>query len=349
MPEPETDLVLDTAEDQVLDDSTTEDMPDDGDVVESDDDSTTTDDQKPDDDSTQPDDEPADDADADDELVEFDEWSKQFDGELPEDIKSDSDLMEGYLALQKQLAGSKTDSPEESAWKAKINAALEAKGISGGVEALLSGDVSLGDSPAKSEGESAKSESYFPKDPFTSHIKGMVESGLITKEEEGQWKALARVQDQVMSPVLNQIQEVFQAEIGELLRMREQLHDLQWKSLDTVHKGKVDRKSVDNLMLKFNFPSYEQALNYHLMTENPGALADMQKAAKEKGFKDGHKKLKRSTSIQRGKQKVSHSEYNWVDLTTPDGILDEDKLSRLDIHKQAKIADAYEKHLRKKR
>lgn len=278
--------------------------------------------------------------------VDFPDWAKQY--ELDEDITSENDLAERYLALKKQ-AGSQ-DKPQPSEDMLRVDAILKARGIDGGVEALLSGA-----NPAPLQTKDSQPEqpgSFFTQNQFTNRIKEMVDNGSLKGDHVAGWKQYAEFSDSVMNPLFEKMQMALGSIAQVVETNRNGISDFQWGSVKGRLKGTdVTKAELDTFMRVHDIPDYDSGILMYSAIKNPSLLQKIQKNAEEKGTNKANKKLKRRTSMQSGKGKIpSSSGFNDKKFANADGTLNEAAVDALnDFDEGLKVIAAYEKWAKQKR
>ena len=273
-----------------------------------------------------------------DEEVDFPDWAKQY--ELPEDITSVDDLATKFAEMQKQT---KPESGEMSAEMIRIDAMLKAKGL-GGVEALLKGDVQQPQQPAQQQ--DSGNDSFFTRNPLSTHINSLVESGEISAEHAPGWKSNAKVFDSVLNPILDRMQDALSGIAQVVESNRSGLSNFQWAEVKGRLKDtEVTKDKLDSFMRQHNIPDYNSGILAYAAIKDPGLLPKIQRNAEEKGTNKALKKLRRTTGMPKNKGNISGSAgFDVKRFTLADGSLNEAAVDALNNPAKAlKIIEAHEK------
>ncbi len=285
------------------------------------------------DDSETPDDK------GDDEPLEFDSWKKQYD--LPDDIKSEDDLAKAFAALQK------SSTPEidfTTPAMQQIDARLKAEGL-GGVQAFLASKAAERSQQTVKEDQP---EPFFTSDPFSTNVESMIKNGMIKSEDAGSYQTIARLNDQVMNPIMKKMMLTLSSMSGIMLSNRKTVNDLQFNQTTNKLKGTgVTREQLDEFMRTHNETNYDSAILMYAAKNDPSILGKIQANAEERGENKAKKKLKRSTSMKRknrGGTPGSGSGFDHKKYANSDGSMNDEVVNAIaDPHKALKVIDQYEK------
>lgn len=280
------------------------------------------------------DDEYTDDADA---------WLGQYrERGLPDGIKSPDDLAAAYLATLPEMKKGQTAAQR----LAQIDAALKARGITGGVDAITSGHYEL---PQKSEKvEVQEGKSYFNTTAARATLAEMEKGGMFRGEQgpviKQQYEAVADFVDRAFGSELKKAEEVYTTLAKNIVSMQQQMREFSWGQFQHPQKKTVEKGVLDKLMDDIpGLGSYPQAMNWYLLNANPELIAQLGQAQQRIGEEKGLKKFKGKfkTGI-----KGSHSGGGapiWKGYISDGGEVDDVKLNRLPPGKAAEILKAYEK------
>jgi len=293
-----------------------------------------------DDDDPSNDDSPDDADDADEEeYVDFSEWIKEFEG-VPEDIKSEEDLVKALLDSKRKSSESEAKLKQFE----QLTALLQANGMNG-VSDLL--NAKRNESVSKTD----KPEPFFGNKPFSSHINKLIDSGVIPADSKAWWTNLAAINDAVMAPILQKIESTYTTAYEGLVGVQSQVGEFAWNGFDHKLKSQVDRKELEAVMRQHGVRDYNKGIMLYAIEHKPDLLQSLLKDAHESGFKKGHKKLRKSKAIPARKKTGgggdTGSKVNFKKFLSYDGRLDEGKLSKLKLDDQIAIGEAYLAYQRK--
>jgi len=271
------------------------------------------------------------------EPAEWNDWKKQYD--LPDDIESEDDLAEKYMAMSKDSGLSNE--------MQQVDVILKAQGITGGVKALLAGDVQPNTAPPKSEAPPSKPDTFFNQGMFTKQVDNMVANGLIKDEDAATYKSVARFNDQVMNPFMDKVEEVLSGMAQTMVGNRDNINSFLWDKTAKQLKGTgVERTKIEGIMRQHNFNTFDEALHFYAIKYDPSLLQKMQSNAEERGINKGRKKLKRSTAMRKGKgnSPAGTPSFDAKKWANSDGSLNEGAISAIqDLDKRLEIIDRWEK------
>ena len=249
--------------------------------------------------------------------------------------------MKAYIAMLPEMKRGQTEAQR----LAQADALLKAQGFEGGVDDLLSGNISQ-QQPSTVQPRAEQQvagDRYFAESPVKDVIDMMAKDGRITEENLPQYKALSSVVDQAVGPQFERAEQVMTVTMAELASMKKQMRDLQWKGLsEKVTKG-LNRKEVDALLDRGLFKDYEAAVNYH-MFNHPDRLKALQENAENRGQETGRKKLRRNKAIRKAKQSAQKAkQWDYKPYLNDYGALDDGKLNALPLADQVAMLEAFEK------
>lgn len=274
---------------------------------------------------------------------DVDAWLGQYrERGLPDGIKSPDDLAAAYLATLPEMKKGQTAAQR----LAQIDAALKSRGITGGIDALTSGNYEL---PQKSEKvEVQEGKSYFNTTAARAALAEMEKGGLFRGEHgtevKQQYEAVADFVDRAFGAELGKVEQVYTTLAKNIVAMQQQMREFSWGQFNHPQKKTVEKGVLDKLMDDIpGINNYAQAMNWYLLNAKPELIAQLaqeqQKIGEEKGFKKLKGKFK--TGI-----KGSHSGSGapiWKGYISDGGDVDDAKLNRLPPAKAAEILRAYEK------
>jgi hypothetical protein len=329
------EVVLDESTDQDADDQDVVDAEGDDTKAETDADSQEEDSEKPA--ETETEDEGEEDA------LEEAEWLKQFEG-MPDSIKTVDGLADAYLAALPEMKRAQTGSQQLQ----QLDAALKARGLAGGVNSLLAGDIPQFDQkPDAAPAPPPKGQTYFDYTPVKGMVDQMIEDGRIQDSEESpkniaSHKHLAQLMDGGIGPQLQRAEEVYTVAMRQIEALTGKVRNLEWGSLDKGIRGSVDRAEIDALLNKGLFNTYEEAIRFHAFNK-PDLLTQLTSKAQEEGKQLARKNLKRSKALRRGKPAPKSRTYNYDRYIKADGEWDQNAMATLTVDERIEMLEAYQK------
>lgn len=256
---------------------------------------------------------------------------------LPDGIKSPDDLAAAYLATLPEMKKGQTAAQR----LAQIDSALKSRGITGGIDAVLSGHYE----PQKSE-KVEPAKSYFNSTAARAALDDMDKRGLFRGENGTQTKqgyeAVADFVDQAYGGQFKAVEEVYTTLARNIVAIQQQMREFSWGQFNHPQKKTVEKGVLDKLMDDIpGLNNYAQAMNWYLLNAKPELIAQLAQEQQKIGEEKGFKKLKFKTGI-----KGSHSGSGapiWKGYISDDGQPDDAKLDKLPAAKAAEILKAYEK------
>lgn len=276
------------------------------------------------------------------EALEFDDWRKQFDG-MPDSIKSEDDLAASYVAMLPEMKRAQTGHQKLQ----QLDAALKSRGLTGGVNDLLSGDIPQFSQPAPAVQQPPEGESYFNSNPVGTVVADMIKDGRIRNSEtqpenEATHKWFAQVMDQAIGPQFRKAEEVYTVAMRGLKALTDKVRNLEWAGLNEGVRGSLNRTEVDALLDRGLFDTYDEAIRFHAFNK-PDLLSQLTSEAQRKGREQGRKKLKRSKALRRDKSVSKSRSYDYDKYIGIGGDWDQDAMAGLSSDQRIEMLEAYQR------
>ena len=261
---------------------------------------------------------------------DWDEWREQY--ELPESIDSVDKVAEAYVESLKEMKRVQQRLNQ-------VDQTLRAQGISNGVDGLSDGTAfrpqtapPAGVTPPK------QGESYFKENPVSEVVSSWEKKGVIAPEAIQSFRGVAQLADEAFAPQFRLAEQVMTTAMQQVLSMREQLQNMQWKSLDPKVRGSFSRKQLDDVVSRGLAPDYETAANW-LAFSNGDALRTFANKAEQRGRDKAKKRWKRDKGLRAGKDNPKTDKWEYRKYQDSDGNWDNDKLAKLGPDKASKMLD----------
>jgi len=113
-------------------------------------------------------------------------------------------------------------------------------------------------------------DGYFPRGVHARRVQSAIESGQITAESAGQYKALAALQDSALDPVFDKVESSMNALVGHVLSMTKAVRDDSWAKTPKLIRDKFKRSELDAIMDKHQLFDYRKAAEYAAISGGGG-------------------------------------------------------------------------------
>lgn len=163
----------------------------------------------------------------------------------------------------------------------------------------------------------------FPERPANTYLDELRKSGRLTKELDEQYRGVATIIDDSVTPLFEQTQQFMYQAATVITNLQKKLQDMTWGTFNHPQKGKVQRDLLDKLMAAQGLDNYDDAMNFYLLKTNPSLLNQVVNQAKDEGKKEGLKTLKRLRTNRRGSPAPTVNVGKYIDRN---GNVDEEKL-----------------------
>ncbi len=257
------------------------------------------------------------------EYVDDAEYLAQYEG-MPEGIKDVDGLAKSYLSMLPEMKRNQTT-------MSKLNDALAAQGIVGGVDSLLDGTYQAPQqtNAFKQTEQSTDGESYFNKTPFEALFKQHEADGSFSDDGvKSSYKGMSSYSDKALSPFIGKMEAVYTTMAQTIMGLQNQMKDVMWSSFDHPNKGIVTKKDAFDVMGRFNMGNLNEVMSY-MAYKNPDMFKDIANKAEQRGVKKGQKKLKRFQGGMKKGKSGSLQKFNYKSFQGHDGSWDDNKLNTL--------------------